>query len=110
MMKTLQETCKNYNLIADYQQRPHMYDIFESTLKNHTKKAKATADITNTNLFVAEALGPIFICMHIVINCASVLSGDTKLGAFLATIAVYKEFSHVNSEVYISLMALAGSL
>merc|ERR1712072_829840 len=94
-LKVVQETCNKYNLVTDYQQRPHMNDIFKTSVEEVGKAFRTTESIKANDLGFCRFLGPLFVGIHIATNGLNVINQKTSLGLFLATIAVYREFSVV---------------
>eukprot|EP00928_Gymnodinium_smaydae_P021251 TRINITY_DN18276_c0_g4_i1.p1 TRINITY_DN18276_c0_g4~~TRINITY_DN18276_c0_g4_i1.p1 ORF type:complete len:805 (+),score=143.44 TRINITY_DN18276_c0_g4_i1:54-2417(+) len=84
----LHDICVNYELIADYFQRPRMNELF-------TEKASAAREMKMPKLlfhlntvFLLKTLHPLFIFFYICFEATNVVNGVTSLGAFLGTVAV----------------------
>jgi len=94
------EIGKNYRLIANYFQRPHMNDTFDqkaSTLR-HAMMSPETVRINND--YFTKWLGPVFIGIYVMTHTRSVLSGMIGSGTFVATLNVFNEISTDFSEGY----------
>lgn len=106
----ISETCQKYSLIADYQQRPLMIDVFTASAEEFDEAdVKANSIAVNSACF-GRILGPLFICTHIALHTHNVLSGEMSLGSFLTTITVFKEFSELYSEAYATFLRISSSL
>lgn len=108
--RVVQETCHNFFLISSYQQRPRMNDIFLHAREQAEDAHLELSAISAQNKGFASMMGPLFISIHIAFTGPSVLAGGMSLGTFLATIAVFKEFAEVYSEVYACYLEIQRTL
>lgn len=108
--RVIQETLFKYDLIAQYQQRPRMLDIFRYA-DNEAGEALLHLDLVKiNNRGFAYMLGPLFTAITIAMKGPEVLSGTLSLGTFLTTISVYREFAELYGEIYECFMNILGTL
>eukprot|EP00747_Dinoflagellata_sp_TGD_P082113 gnl/TRDRNA2_/TRDRNA2_161569_c0_seq1.p1 gnl/TRDRNA2_/TRDRNA2_161569_c0~~gnl/TRDRNA2_/TRDRNA2_161569_c0_seq1.p1 ORF type:complete len:432 (+),score=55.65 gnl/TRDRNA2_/TRDRNA2_161569_c0_seq1:3-1298(+) len=93
---------RKFDLIAEYNQRPRMQDLFEG-LANEKSEAEDPLELNNlaSECFLS-GLAPTFIALYIGTASSSVLEyfeeghgHGISLGTFLATIKIYTELSEV---------------
>lgn len=93
------------HLIRDYKQKSFVVQRYEKEIGNH--RAKAIAYITFN--WGNEQLIPLISCaaiaLYIPFGSSQVIKGATSLGAFLATINVYKDLGERFQNVYENLHA-----
>eukprot|EP00929_Paragymnodinium_shiwhaense_P023326 TRINITY_DN14630_c0_g1_i1.p1 TRINITY_DN14630_c0_g1~~TRINITY_DN14630_c0_g1_i1.p1 ORF type:complete len:835 (-),score=196.50 TRINITY_DN14630_c0_g1_i1:29-2533(-) len=94
------DSANNFELIADYFQRPLVNDMMDNKAKQLKDASFPKADFRLHTSLVLQWFNPFFIAIYIVYACEGVLDGETSLGAFLATIAVIKQISDNIGEGY----------
>lgn len=106
----VENTVKNYGIIADYQMRPAAVDEFEELIGHfNVANAKANAVRVN-NQVVSSWLSIIFTGGWFVIGGNMVLDGSDSLGAFLTTLAVFKDVGNSWASIYTILLTMQTSL
>merc|ERR1711972_16323 len=84
VVEIVNEVVVNYSLIADYQQRPQMCDLFHEKVED-LNEAKIPVELYKlNNKMVPQWLGPIFTAFYIFYQAKSVISGMISVGTFLA--------------------------
>jgi len=103
-----EETCAKYILIAEYGQRPHAAERFE-TIGEEVSEAGLDLEIVKTNNEqFPEWLGPVFTGAYIAFAANSVYKGDLKVGVFLATTRVFKELAEAFGHLYNIMVKIAA--
>eukprot|EP00929_Paragymnodinium_shiwhaense_P023327 TRINITY_DN14630_c0_g1_i2.p1 TRINITY_DN14630_c0_g1~~TRINITY_DN14630_c0_g1_i2.p1 ORF type:complete len:834 (-),score=143.75 TRINITY_DN14630_c0_g1_i2:463-2964(-) len=94
------DSANNFELIADYFQRPLVNDMMEEKVQKLKKSSIPKKEFRLHTSQVLQWFSPFFIAIYIVVACDGVLAGDTSLGAFLATISVIKQICGDTVEGY----------
>jgi ABC-type multidrug transport system fused ATPase/permease subunit len=101
LMQVVLDSVTKYRLIADFMMRPFMVDTYETHIDEyHSKESSAEAVKTN-NQYVAPWLTAILIGGYMVFGANPINTGGSlTVGAFLATINVFKELGAEQKEIY----------
>jgi ABC-type multidrug transport system fused ATPase/permease subunit len=102
IVQTVNDTVSNYELIQDFHLRPVIVEGCERRVDSfHHHENIARAVVVN-NLYLAPWLTTITIGAFIIIGSANVktVGGTLSLGAFLATINIFKEVGCEIQEIY----------
>lgn len=104
------DTSENYELIADYFQRPHCNDHFAKLLARTNRVETGLNMVRTNNNYWPKWLGPLFTGAYIAFLAPAVLAGDADLGVFLATIHVFRDMSDGFGEFYSLTMKVNDSM
>lgn len=113
MVESVEYAAQHYNLISDFHMREPVSKSFEDSIDDfHNIESEACAINTN-NSYAAPWLTTLFVgcgyaCSAFVVSTVS--AGTLSLGAFLASINVFKEVGAEISDVYIEVMDFQLSL
>mmetsp|Transcript_13112 Transcript_13112/g.29826 ORF Transcript_13112/g.29826 Transcript_13112/m.29826 type:complete len:826 (-) Transcript_13112:54-2531(-) len=108
VMETLQNCVAKYRLIADFNMRPQMVHHFGLKLLEFHKRERALRAVLTNNMVVAPMMTGLLIGCYIIYG--SVAVGSTlSLGAFIATINVFKEVGAEIKEIYLECMEVQRS-
>jgi len=100
------EMCGQYQLIADYFQRPQMNEHFCHVVE-HMNEAMLPMEFMEVNSgYVPRWLSAILYSAYLSVAAMDVLSGDLSLGFFIATLKVFKEMG----ENFVKLTSSTGPL
>jgi ABC-type multidrug transport system fused ATPase/permease subunit len=108
------EAVQNYRLIADFNLRPFMVDSYEVKVNHYnTSEAKFTTVLTH-NTYLPPWLTTVLVGGYMAIAPFQVetlgLGGKLSLGAFLATINIFKEVGIELAEIYKEFMEIQKSV
>lgn len=107
--EVVQEACQKYTLLAEYARRPHMCDRFHHAAEKRNNALVPAECVKLNNSYFPKWLGPVFIGVYVAYSAGPVLDGNVSLGAFLATVRIFKELSEQFSEMYVELLKIAGA-
>jgi len=111
VVQVVNEAVTNYRLIADFALRPSIVDGYAKAIERlHGQEKVAQAIVTN-NMYMAPWLTTLLIGAWMVYGSLQVetLGGPLTLGAFIATINVFKEVGMEMQEIYIECMEIQKS-
>lgn len=94
----------NYRLIACYQQRPKINDIFADKVEKLRVAKLEPASVRLHNEYFIRWLDPFFRGLYIILYARAVLDGDIGTGTFVATLNAFGEVTHSFAEGYEELM------
>jgi len=109
VVEVVNEVVTRYTLIADYQQRPQMCELFAEKTSELCEAKIPVEVFRNHNNYFPKWLGPIFTASYIAAYTTTVISGGISVGTFLATIKVFTELSGKFAEGYSDLMKIMAS-
>lgn len=93
LMETLvEEAHGKYRLVADYQKKGFMSEMFAISCSEYTKESIADSLVHLNTQFVTKLLSGVCIANYIVQRAPQVLTGHCSLGIFLATISVFSVY------------------
>jgi ABC-type multidrug transport system fused ATPase/permease subunit len=104
------ETLAKLSLVADYQQRPQMNDIFADRAEQFRTAQVREHHVTLTNKFIPKFLGPALVALYTVLSARLVLTGKLRLGIFLATVKIFGSICGAFSECFGLVMEVLGTL
>jgi len=87
-------------LIADYNQRPQINELFGQRCESLRQVILKQIVLSKDNMFFPKLLGPALIALYTAVGASLVLSGELKLGVYLATISVFGEICASFSEFF----------
>lgn len=112
-VQAVHEAVHLYPLIADFYMRPLVVDRFEMRIDDMSSKEVRASLVIQNNSYLAPYLTTFFIGCYIFVGAyqLDVLNngGTLTLGAFLATINVFKELGREIQEIYIECMEVQKS-
>eukprot|EP00930_Biecheleria_cincta_P072846 TRINITY_DN6018_c0_g2_i1.p1 TRINITY_DN6018_c0_g2~~TRINITY_DN6018_c0_g2_i1.p1 ORF type:complete len:930 (-),score=128.93 TRINITY_DN6018_c0_g2_i1:71-2725(-) len=100
------ETCEKFNLIAEYEQRSQMNEIFEAKTEATRISEIPENQVQLNNDYFPKWLGPAFSGGYIAICSGAVLDGRISMGVFLAMISVFGEVSGDFEGIFVLLMSI----
>lgn len=87
-----EETCRKFQLIADYSKRPLVNEMFVIAT-NAVSEAKIPEAIAKLNTqYTAKFLSGIIIAAYIIVKAPAVFNNTLSLGVFLATISIFSTY------------------
>jgi len=98
----------NYRLIANYQQRPKINEMFAAKVNAWQSAVFAPHAVRINNEYFTQWLGPIFVGIYIITQARNVLTGALGHGTFVATLSVFGEISGDFSEGYQEMMKISS--
>jgi len=110
VLECVSEACLNYELIADYFQRPLMNDLFRTKVCSLDDKNTREATIINNFLYMPRWLGAICTGVFVALCAPSVIAGSARLGPFLAMITVTDCLATDFGELYQECLMLKTSI
>jgi len=110
VVRDAHSTCHCYSLVADYKQRPMMYDRFAEKIHVLTNKKRTQVLGRQNSVYFIVWLSKILVGGYMVLFAESVLSGKVSLGTFLALIKIFQELSAEFSEAYTECLEILHSL
>jgi len=104
--QAVSETISNYRLIADFNLRRRAVDGYGETMVKLHHADRESRTVVLNNMYMAPWLTTLFVGMWILYGSSQMESfgGTVSLGAFIATINIFKEVGFELCEVYIELM------
>eukprot|EP00930_Biecheleria_cincta_P072845 TRINITY_DN6018_c0_g1_i1.p1 TRINITY_DN6018_c0_g1~~TRINITY_DN6018_c0_g1_i1.p1 ORF type:complete len:906 (-),score=152.00 TRINITY_DN6018_c0_g1_i1:183-2900(-) len=102
----ISETCDKFNLIAEYQQRSQMNEIFEAKTEATRISEIPENQVQLNNDYFPKWLGPVFSGGYIALCSGAVLDGSISMGVFLAMISVFGEVSGDFEGIFCLLMSI----
>jgi ABC-type multidrug transport system fused ATPase/permease subunit len=103
------EMCGQYQLIADYFQRPQMNEHF-SHVAEHMNEAMLPVEYMEVNSsYVPKWLSTLLYSSYLCFSSGEVLSGGLSLGRFIATLKVFKEVGEIFEEGYKNFVKLTSA-
>jgi len=111
VVQVVNQTISNYPLIADFSLRPHIVDGYSKIIETLHRQEKVAAAIVTNNMYMAPWLTTLLIGTWMFYGSFQVdtLGGPISLGAFLATINVFKEVGVEMQEIYVECMEIQKS-
>merc|ERR1719271_1578738 len=100
LIGTISQTCEKYSTIKHYFRSSQREELYRRKAENTRAADVPVHVVMNNNLYSAMWLGPIFIGVYVCATAHQVLSGEVKLGFFLATISILQDMSALFLEVY----------
>eukprot|EP00930_Biecheleria_cincta_P047101 TRINITY_DN32589_c0_g1_i1.p1 TRINITY_DN32589_c0_g1~~TRINITY_DN32589_c0_g1_i1.p1 ORF type:complete len:827 (-),score=142.55 TRINITY_DN32589_c0_g1_i1:24-2504(-) len=100
------ETCDKFNLIAEYEQRSQMNEIFEAKTEATRVAEIPENQVQINNDYFPKWLGPVFAGGYIALCSEAVLDGSLSMGVFLAMISVFGEVSGDFEGIFCLLMSI----
>lgn len=109
--QAVSETVANYRLIADFNLRRRAVDAYEKTMSSLHHAERAAKTVVMNNMYMAPWMTTMFVGMWIFYGSNQIesLGGKVTLGAFIATINIFKEIGLELCEVYAELMEVQRS-
>merc|ERR1719453_2421617 len=106
------EAVANYRLIADFSLRTFMVDSYESKVQKFNKAEVAFSEVLTHNTYLPPWLTTLTIGGYMMMSVSQVdtFGGTLSLGAFLATINIFKEVGVELAEVYKEFMEIQKSV
>lgn len=94
------ETIQNYQLIADYFQRPSMNDVFMKKV-NKVAETNYPRDVVKLNNgYFPTWLEAVFVSVYMITEANDVVNDPGKLGTFLASMTVFGELTSNMNLIY----------
>jgi len=103
---TVQGVTQNYRLIADFNLRSSVVHQYEDIIHNYNTCQRKAAMIMTTNAYLPPWLTTVLVGGYIIFGVSQIESGLVTLGAFVATINVFKELGVELTELYMLLMEI----
>lgn len=102
LVQTVNDATNNYRLIADFHLRPLMVDTYEQRIEAFHERESVLCAVIVNNSYLAPWLTTLSIGLYIIVGAYEVatLGGPLSLGAFLATIHVFKDVGSEMQEIY----------
>jgi len=95
------DTCKNYDLISDYMQRPQVNEMFSRQADEVRHLEPPVALIMNNNKYFTKWLGPASVGLYLASSAYGTLHyNNPPLGILLATINVFNMLSSEFEALY----------
>eukprot|EP00928_Gymnodinium_smaydae_P011913 TRINITY_DN14356_c0_g1_i2.p1 TRINITY_DN14356_c0_g1~~TRINITY_DN14356_c0_g1_i2.p1 ORF type:complete len:873 (-),score=191.78 TRINITY_DN14356_c0_g1_i2:103-2721(-) len=112
VVHSISDTVNNYRLIADFAVRPFMVDRYETKIKAFNKRELVCKRMAINNAYLPPWLTTLLVGCYMMLAPFQVetCGGTLTLGAFLATINVFKEIGVELSEIYEEVMEILKSL
>jgi len=112
VVATASEAVRNYRLIADFALRPLMVDTYESKVNGYNESEVDTAMVGTHNMYLPPWLTTILVGGFMMTAPFQVVTfgGPLSLGAFLATINIFKEVGVELAEIYKEFMEIQKSV
>merc|ERR1719329_708099 len=111
MVQTVNNCVHNFQLIADFHLRPYMVGRFEDSIDDFNRKEMSYRHVHTNNRYLFPWITTIFVGVYMIFGTfqLEVFGGTVSLGAFLATINVFKEVGLELQEIYLELMEIQTS-
>jgi energy-coupling factor transporter ATP-binding protein EcfA2 len=102
VVQAVNDATHNYRIIADFHLRPLIVDTYEQRIEDYHEQESILCAIITNNSYLAPWLTTLSIGLYIVVGSyeVSTLGGPLSLGAFLATIHVFKDVGSEMQEIY----------
>lgn len=111
MVQVVNDAVSNYRLIADFLLRPNIVDNYARAIDDYHKHEKECARLITNSMYMARWLTTLLVGAWMVFGSFKVttVGGTITLGAFLATINVFKEVGMEMQEIYSECMEIQRS-
>lgn len=113
MMRVVEESGKNFNLIAEYRQRPAALDKFRDSLMTMRAAKVPREQLETNNTYFLRIMGPFFTGIYIASAAPGVFVGSLSFGTFLAISGIFCLIADNLEDIWqviMSLNALSGKL
>jgi len=112
IVATTSEAVQNYRLIADFNLRPFMVDTYEQKVNEFNEREITTTVVMTHNTYLPPWLTTVLVGGYMMTAPFQVVTfgGPLSLGAFLATINIFKEIGVELAEIYREFMEIQKSV
>eukprot|EP00929_Paragymnodinium_shiwhaense_P091149 TRINITY_DN51190_c0_g1_i1.p1 TRINITY_DN51190_c0_g1~~TRINITY_DN51190_c0_g1_i1.p1 ORF type:complete len:847 (+),score=135.48 TRINITY_DN51190_c0_g1_i1:235-2775(+) len=112
IVQVVSDTVYNYDLIADFALTTAIVDGYERRIEEFHVQENIAGAVRTNNLYIAPWLTTLTIGAFIVVGSTSVdtVGGTLTLGAFLATLNVFKEIGEDITEIYREVQEMQQSI
>lgn len=109
MSRAVHEVSDYFRMIAEYQKRPVAEDQVRTRDMARRHANNSLQVVHANNRFLGRVLGPLFIAIHIALHAECIITGEQKLGTFVATISVFHELGNLYCDVYVAFLTILSS-
>jgi len=112
VVQIVSETANSYRLIADFFLRPFIVDTYEAQVTTFNKREVDKTMVATNNMYLPPWLTTILVGGYMMTAPLQVVTfgGFLSLGAFLATINIFKEMGVELAEIYMEIMEIQKSV
>lgn len=106
MVHVVHDVIANYKLIRDFNLRPFIVSRYEERIKDFNWRSTDTSVIMQNNAYLPPWLTTLLVGGYMIYGTFQVkaLGGHLSLGAYFATLSVFKEVGNEMSEIYFEVM------
>mmetsp|Transcript_117170 Transcript_117170/g.304011 ORF Transcript_117170/g.304011 Transcript_117170/m.304011 type:complete len:897 (+) Transcript_117170:212-2902(+) len=108
LVHKVHDTVNNFKLVSDFLLKPYMVETYEECIDQYNSKAESANQVMTNNAYLAPWLTTVLIGGFIILCTGEVTTinpeGTMSLGAFLATVNVFKEIGTELREIYMESM------
>lgn len=105
VVQSMHDAVKNFRLLADFELKPHVVDMFEETIIEYNASEVRSQIVSTNNSYLPQWLITVLIGVYMMLGTVLVntCGGTLSLGTFLATINIFKETGRELAEVYVQM-------
>eukprot|EP00929_Paragymnodinium_shiwhaense_P055161 TRINITY_DN27666_c0_g1_i1.p1 TRINITY_DN27666_c0_g1~~TRINITY_DN27666_c0_g1_i1.p1 ORF type:complete len:922 (-),score=139.42 TRINITY_DN27666_c0_g1_i1:292-3057(-) len=112
VLQMVDDTVQNYDLISDFKVRPLIIDGFEQIYDNYYALECTSKAVITNSLYMVPWLTTFTIGACIIVGAGQVetVGGSISLGAFMATLSVFKDLGSEIQEIYREVQEMQKSI